>query len=98
MLSRFLIIPLVAVAAAPYAIAETASRIEIRVSQTGVISVAGRTVTVQELAEHLKAVVKKDSPPEALIVASERTPLEVMTSVLRELRASGISRFSIQSS
>lgn len=85
-----------ALIASSFVLAAEPSKIEITVSVAGVVTFAGGTVTMEQLAERLTKAVRKEKKPDLLIIASENAPPKVLAAVMDLCRKSGFKKFSIQ--
>ena len=73
------------------------AKLEISVSTAGVVALGGQTVTMEELARHLQTAAAQKKKPELLIIASEDTPMKLLSSVMDLCRKCGFTKFSLQS-
>lgn len=82
---------------APVIAAAESPRIEISMSSSGAITLGVQKVTMEELASHLRSAAAKETKPELLIIASEKTPLAALAAVMELCRSVGFKKFSLQS-
>ena len=77
------------------AFAEESAHIEISVSQDGTVTLAGHTMTMEELTQQLAALAKKEKLPVA-VASSEHAPLEVVSKVLDACRKAGLEKIRLR--
>jgi len=78
------------------AVAEEATVVEVSVSKEGAVALNGQRVTLDELAQRLVVLGKKDKMATVVLTESSETPLEVTTAVLDAVRRSGFTKIRLR--